>query len=80
MCSTARRGSGIARRARRRSWSRRPEDPHPAATLADYSIFSEVGWRIITGSRELNLDAMRAVHAETGTVPSVTLGGRDRGG
>jgi len=46
------------------------------ASLSDYSIFSEVGWRILTGSREPNLDAMRDVQARTGTVPSVTRGRR----
>jgi sulfofructose kinase len=44
------------------------------ASLAKYSIFSEVGWHIVTGSREPSLDALRAVQAQTGTVPSVTLG------
>jgi sulfofructose kinase len=51
-----------------------PETLSRLASLAEYSIFSEVGWRILTGSREPNLDAMRAVQTRTGTIPSVTLG------
>ena len=53
-----------------------PETLSRLASLADYSIFSEVGWRILTGSSEPGLDAMRAVRARTGTNPSVTLGRR----
>jgi sulfofructose kinase len=43
---------------------------------ADFAIYSEVGWNILTRLKEPSIDAMRGVRWRTGTVPCVTMGSR----
>src|SRR5262249_10447267 len=43
---------------------------------ADFAIYSEVGWNVLTGLKEPSIDAMRGVRGRTGTLPCVTMGSR----
>lgn len=46
------------------------------SALADFAIYSEVGWHVLTGLDAPDAEAMRAIHARTGAVPAVTGGSR----
>ncbi len=44
------------------------------SALADYSVYSQVGWSVLTGLDGPDLAAMRALRHRTGTLPAVTMG------
>jgi sulfofructose kinase len=43
---------------------------------ADFAIYSEVGWNVLTGLGQPDIEAMRSVRARTGALPCVTMGNR----
>lgn len=53
-----------------------PELLERLSARADYSVYSEVGWHVLTGLDGPDLAAMRALRDRTDTLPSMTMGDR----